>query len=166
MTGTVSTHRIGDQGPGGGIVFYVASAEQSWGTYLEATPCTWAGGSEDPRLTWSDRVAESIRGSSDTRIGAGAVCSAAVAAESEVGASVRVLTCDWGGMTDWFVPSKDELGQLCSAAEIVGDLAEGFYWSSSEFDKFLVWAQSFPDGFQDHFVGKANKCYVRPIRAF
>lgn len=34
---------IGDTGPGGGVVFYVAPTQQSWGRYLEVAPENWAG---------------------------------------------------------------------------------------------------------------------------
>lgn len=34
---------IGDTGPGGGIVFYVAPSQQPWGRYLEVAPENWAG---------------------------------------------------------------------------------------------------------------------------
>ena len=52
---TGGTCRVGDAGPGGGTVFYVASTPQSWGLYLEVAPSSWSGGS-DPRLAWASAV--------------------------------------------------------------------------------------------------------------
>jgi len=60
-----SSCQVGDTGPGGGIVFYVAStAFTATGTtcntnchYLEAAPNTWNGGSTDPMNVWATAYA-------------------------------------------------------------------------------------------------------------
>jgi len=90
-----------------------------------------------------------------------------------------------GGITDWHLPSKDELNQMCkwqrgvawtSDATVCtggtlnsGTGASGFsafsYWSSSEYDGEDHWIQSFANGAQNN-VGKSRTHYVRPIRAF
>jgi titin len=49
------TCKVGDVGPGGGTVFYVASTPQSWGTYLETAPSNWTGGAE-PRQAWASAL--------------------------------------------------------------------------------------------------------------
>ena len=90
-----------------------------------------------------------------------------------------------GGKSDWFVPSKDELNELCKYAKTqttgntavqcanTDDLRVGFwnayYWSSSEIVPFLslAWPQHFSSGIQgfaDDQKEKTNK--VRPVRAF
>ena len=92
------------------------------------------------------------------------------------------------GMTDWFLPSKNELNQLCkwnrgvawtSDATVCtggtlnsatfGASSSGFsafsYWSSSEYDGEDHWIQSFANGDQIN-VGKSRTHYVRPVRAF
>ena len=93
-----------------------------------------------------------------------------------------------GGITDWHLPSKDELNQLCkwnrgvawtSDATVCtggtlnsatfGASSSGFsafsYWSSSEYDGEDHWIQSFANGDQIN-VGKSRTHYVRPVRAF
>jgi hypothetical protein len=91
------------------------------------------------------------------------------------------------GKTDWYLPSKDELNQMCkwqrgvdwtSDATVCtgGTLnsvrwgASGFanqnYWSSSEVDNAHVWRQLFTDGTQASNNNKDNTFAVRPIRAF
>jgi hypothetical protein len=48
--------RVGDTGPGGGTIAYIADTMQPWGRYLEIAPSTWKGAS-DPTLAWVDAVA-------------------------------------------------------------------------------------------------------------
>ena len=73
-----------------------------------------------------------------------------------------------GGFTDWFLPSKDELNELYKNKAVVGGLATGFYWSSSEDvgnNYAGAWLQYFGLGGQ----GGGNKLYpyyVRAVRAF
>ncbi|MFM8894713.1 MAG: hypothetical protein ACKOE2_04870, partial [Actinomycetales bacterium] len=38
---------LGGVGPGGGVFFYDAGSQQSWGRYLEAAPATWSGTPND-----------------------------------------------------------------------------------------------------------------------
>ena len=84
--------------------------------------------------------------------------------------------------TDWFLPSKLELNQLCRYAwnltvnntaetctgmsgSIRSGFSTGYYWSSSEFDASNAWTQLFSFGSQ-YFSLKDAASYVRPVRAF
>jgi hypothetical protein len=89
------------------------------------------------------------------------------------------------GKSDWHLPSKDELNELCKYArtQTTGNTAVrcaetdtlrvgfsgAFYWSSSELEPIagLAWPQNFSSGiqgFSDDQKSKTN--VVRPVRAF
>jgi formylglycine-generating enzyme required for sulfatase activity len=65
----------------------------------------------------------------------------------------------------WRLPTKDELNILYHNKDKIGGFADGYYWSSTEFDNNYAWYQNFYNGFQDYFY-KNVTMYVRAIRAF
>ncbi|MDR0684151.1 MAG: DUF1566 domain-containing protein, partial [Spirochaetaceae bacterium] len=74
----------------------------------------------------------------------------------------------YGGKSDWFLPSKDELNLMYELKTEIG----GFdykntttYWSSSEYGAYTAWRK----GFLGTAWGNGSKDYpwsVRAIRAF
>ena len=137
---TGGTCAVGEIGPGGGTVFYVASSQfTSTGsacdtacTYLEAAPvgwikspsysgqidwCSFAIRSVDPGCMWSRNAG---RGTYLTRtaIGTGYANTSAMITQSNTRgrASKAARAFQGGGKTDWFLPSKDELNALCKWA--------------------------------------------------
>jgi hypothetical protein len=180
---TGGTCSVGNTGPGGGKVFYVASTPFACGPtgsetcrYLEAAPNTWSGGSSDPTRSWATNInsnqSTAVTGADGTAIGTGyknsldiqkqngnvAATSAAVAALAYRGPN---------NLSDWFLPSKDELAQLYSQKATVGGFQLDRYWSSSEHPDSAssAWYQDFSLGTQDP-SNKYNTYYVRPVRAF
>ena len=146
-----SSCQVGDTGPGGGGVFYVAStAFTAAGTtcntacrYLEAAPNTWNGGVVDPRSIWATAV-----GMADSLI--------------------------FGGKSDWFLPSKNQLNEMyknknwgcCESS--VGHFAGYGYWSSTEDSRLREWAwlqYIDSNGFEGISL-KDKNFSVRPVRAF
>ena len=117
--------RIGDVGPGGGVIFYVASGPQWWGSYLEARPVSRTG------VAWSLRPQDSLYGDSDKNVvqrrridakalGMGRVNTEAIVEQSGPGtyAAAVVARQTLGGKRDWFLPSKNELNvTLCAGTE-------------------------------------------------
>lgn len=182
---------VGDKGPGGGKVFYVApttftSTGSECGTtckYLEAAPAGWmtaatpAGqtncevlgtSTTDPQCVWSGNTTTAI-GTTSTVIGAGYANTAATIAQSNVAgrAATVARAFQGGGKTDWSLPSKDELNQMYLQRNVLGINAFGsmYFWSSSEDDASRAWRQSFLDGTQNS-SNKLIPSYVNPVRAF
>jgi hypothetical protein len=208
-----NSYKVGDTGPGGGIVFYAADKPFSspgstcntagvWRIstckYLEAAPTGWDTAntnfwrlncasrgtiSVDPKCVWSGNTGSRI-GTTGTDIGTGYANTSAMIALSGVGgkAGTDARAFRGGGKTDWYLPSKLELNQLCRYASnltvdstattctqdsvmIRTGFASGYYWSSSEYDANVAWAQVFSSGRQSNY-GKTISLYVRPVRAF
>jgi len=162
--------QVGDVGPGGGAVFYVAPQTQSWGRYLEAAPAGWNGG-EDPEIAWCTTSA--ARGLVNTRggIGDGANNTRAIinscGAESAAGVAAAYRG---GGKEDWFLPAQAELQAMYQMRSAVAGMAPTLYWTSSEeggmqSDHINAWYQRFDTG-STYAERKAYRYAVRPVRAF
>jgi hypothetical protein len=67
-------------------------------------------------------------------------------------------------LTDWYLPSRDELAQLYAQRTTVGGFSADGYWSSSEYDKNTAWNQLFDVDNKDN--RKLVTGAVRPVRAF
>lgn len=176
-------YAIGDIGPSGvGIVFYTTD-KGSHG--LEAAPHTWYSPAGDPLGSWSDVGSAVGAGAQGVGIGTGFDNSEAIIAQDGHTGSAAELCRNYsgGGLTDWFLPSRDELDEMNSQMDTIGGFVAGQYWSSSEYASvanFTAWFQLFdeesdpsgggwknsvlannPGGIPD-FVGN----HIRPIRAF
>ena len=181
--------RVGDIGPGGGIVFYDAGKTEWWGRYLEIAPQSCEG----VRLPWrpaskTNRVYETS-GFAVTRlktkfIGMGRLNTqeivAAFGTNSYAAKFADDLVC--GDKSDWFLPSKDELdiafnrlaqNRVGGNDTPVGGFNKGYYWTSSIYDFKTAWTQYFMDGQQFDRVQTldGNKTpptpfRVRAVRAF
>jgi len=201
--GEVFACQIGDTGPGGGTVFYIAPSTftQNGATgsmcttncnYLEAAPRNWVDGA-DPKIIWS-RFESVTAGAQQTSIGSGYSNTLAIiaAGNTETSTSAAKIANDYsgGGKTDWYLPSKDELNQMCkwvrgqawvsneTTCDTSGSIntglgAQGFggdwnrYWSSTEGSSITAWWQDFVSAVQLTWDYKATDITrVRPVRAF
>ena len=163
---------VGDTGPGGGVVFFDAEAQQEWGRYLEAAPAGWHGAGVDPVMPWCDLDPAHADLSTGEAIGSGAANTARIiTACGQDTAAGLAASYRGGGMDDWSLPSKDELRALYQHMSQVGGLASDLYWSSTQyggdatFGRDNAWAQVF-DRTSQVFNGVNNDNRVRPIRAF
>ena len=179
---------VGDTGPGNGKVFYDAGSMQSWGRYLEAAPNTWSGGIADPTLPWCILNGSALNGGSPlvgapgTAFGTGWANTERAARYCDSGAAVSTRGYHGGGKADWFLPSNDELNQLCRWARdlgtsstascqtsfadpTVGGFTADNYWSSTELSAGVAYELWFVNGGL-YNTSMDSLVSVRPIRAF
>jgi len=211
---TGGTCIVGDTGPGGGKVFYVAGSPFACGptrsatcTYLEAAPALWNAGAAEPSRQWAQSTpvnyastivnnVTSPETATETAIGWGYRNTRAIilqgnsvtATSASALADSFAVTVSGVAYDDWYLPSKDELNQMCKWEQgVTGDAltnlttvcaggtlnsgmgAAGFvvgsYLSSSEFSQYSAYSQYFSVGGQGGQL-KSNSNYVRPVRAF
>ena len=177
------TYALGDIGPGGGLVFLI-----SGGLTYEMAPKTW-GANETTGIAWCSDTTNSV--STNDAIGTGSANTTAmlttagsfVACTSSAPNAVDAYA--GGGLTDWFLPSKDELNAMCNysrnpttpptgACTGAQDgtfstgtygFASAFYWSSSQLNASSAWLQHFDDGNLLN-ANKNSTLRVRQVRAF
>jgi hypothetical protein len=154
VTMTVNSFSIG-QSYGGGIIFYIDGTGQHG--LIAATSDQSSG------APWC--LAPNLIGGTSTAIGSGQANTTAIVTACSSSAAYICDILVLNGYNDWFLPSKDELYQLYLQRSIVGGFADGYYWSSSEYDSSDAWFLYFQFGFQSHLV-KYNAYYVRAVRAF
>jgi hypothetical protein len=207
-------YTVGQTGPGGGKIFHVASTPFACGptrsatcTYLEAAPAPWYADGADPTRRWANTTnqgtavinATSPETATATAIGWGYRNTRAIILQGNADPSTSAAqladeytnTVDGQKISDWYLPSKDELNQMCkwqrgiTGADLTtlttvctggtlngGTGAAGFvlndvYWSSSENTASAAWEQDFTFGFQNAFYKDfTSPKHIRPIRAF
>jgi len=188
FTSPTGPFKIGDPGPSCvGKVFYITDGGQHG---LEAAPPSWYdkyADNADPALAWisgdpvtddegnvTQQTQTTLNGNTSTAIGTGLANSNAIITQSRTpltasSFSAAQLCEDYsvGGYAGWFLPSKDELAQLYAQRDTTrwGGFDADFYWSSSEYDKWNAWSQSFINGTQNGSLNSYER-RIRPVRAF
>ncbi len=164
------TYAIGDTGPSGvGIVFYVTDGGLHG---LEVAPVD-----QSTSQVWIEggSTQTTENGNTSTAIGTGLANSNAIIDQTgHTGSAAQVCrSYNGGGLTDWYLPSKDELAAIwdnlvddgTGVNSGVGGFAEWYYWSSSEDYSSGTWGQTFGNGGQDYGI-KGGSLRVRAVRAF
>jgi hypothetical protein len=194
---------VGAQGPGGGTIFFIDTANEIVEyDYLETAPdnaclytCTWSTttlkcgttGDQDCQDSFISNAGSALN---YVRIGTGNAATSAIVARHQAGGVTKNLYAAGAAdsyttskASDWWLPSKDELNELCKFArqQSTGDLStrcsstgtlrDGFmsdsYWSASEGSWADASLQDFSDGSQFIDTKSNNFTFlVRPIRGF
>ena len=192
---TKLTYSIGQTGPGGGEIFYRTHTSFTCGVnlsqqcnYLEAAPDGWYDGSGDPGLhaCYGTREGTFIFGEGAyNTVGLATGCYDRFGWGYDINETSDLVVDRYtnNGKSDWFIPSKPELNELCKYARGIttgnleldcdssGSLKSGFtpgvYLSSSTGENMKyrhdIW---FNDGTQTYLHGFDAQQLVRPIRAF
>jgi len=192
---------VGVQGPGGGAIVYVDSTNEIPGyDYLEVAPANASTG-----VAWATTTAAcgtdagtncqaSLLSDAGTALGfyglgTGRAATTAIVARHDAGEAAK--TSYAAGVadayatstaSDWFLPSRDELNEVCKYARntgqaagagivctggtLRGGFASDVYWSSSEYAADIAWSQGFDYGGQLAPPKATPTYYVRPVRAF
>ncbi len=105
-------------------------------------------------------------GATATAIGAGNANTNMIVSAQGTGNYAAKLCYDLtlNGYSDWYLPSKDELDKLNFNQVAIG-ASLNTYWSSSEYNSTVVWAQGFPNG-NLGLPDKHTLFYVRAVRSF
>lgn len=168
------TAKVGDTGPGGGVVFIDAStAGNNTGQCFEAAPATWA-------LSWG--CGSTMLVTEDLAIGMGKENTAAIVAGCAAGEDQTTMFAAKfadqlraGGKDDWFLPSQDELAELyaqrelfadCGEGQCAADLAASTYWSSSHGGAGDAVSMNFVEGSEPLNEPQKTIRFVRPVRSF
>jgi phage baseplate assembly protein gpV len=166
------TYKVGDTGPGGGVIFFVDRYDEYAGfTYLEVAPVS----TQVPR-SWATNVnsnqSTTVSGADSRALGAGYQNTIDIVSQSgNVAATCAAKYCAdlvSGGQSDWYLPSISELQLIRNVVYNqldVGSFINGGYWSSTESAANAAWYHSFHTALLDT-QGKSQNQYVRPVRRF
>ena len=165
------SYSVGSAGPGGGLIFYDAGSQRSWGRYLEAAPPGWGGagyfGGGDPALYDLCDQTSTLVGASGTAIGTGAANTAKFVTACSSGVVRTATDYRGGGKSDWIVPSLAEAQAMWQQRDALGSvLVPCGYWTSSETSATNVSDVLFGDASSPAVrdVPKSALDCIRPIR--
>ena len=129
--------KVGQTGPAGGLVFYVASAPQKWGQYMEVRTEAFEQIKYDTcNLSAYDTYAAGNIGDGITQTAAVIAACAKDGKPAAAGSYARVNAYTQNGYGRWFIPSKAELQALLDS-KVVNfptdkDLTSGTWFSKPQ----------------------------------
>jgi len=164
---------IGDKGPGGGVIVVASGVPFPCGpngesrcNYLEVSPY-----SAETQLPWAESAFtdQEVAGAAGSAIGTGWQNTADILAQGNTdptkSAAAYAAAYEFGGVSDWFLPSKDTLYEIYEQSTLLSAAMTVNYWSSTEADGNTSWNTSFVTGYQSRAM-KFNLAGSWPVRAF
>jgi hypothetical protein len=153
--------RLGDIGPGGGRIFLLpTSTGNTTNKFFEAAATDLPNA-----MAWCDDTTTSITGANGYGYGTGETNTTAIDTLCTSGAAQGAADYTNNGLSDWYLPSLDELTAMLNARNSIGGFTTASYWSSSEENGEFAKRLGFPDGGMSGHV-KGQLFQVRPIRSF
>ncbi|MCL1864799.1 MAG: DUF1566 domain-containing protein [Spirochaetes bacterium] len=143
---TGKTYKIGDTGPGGGVVFYDKGSYSEGWRYLEVAPASteftarWGAFKIKKGVTEKEEVLyyDDIEGIAVETIGSGKSNTEILVKKlnqlGEKGRAAQLCAnLKFGGFNDWFLPDISELRLIRRnlTSKGIGDFGNNWYWSST-----------------------------------
>lgn len=159
-----TTYAIGDTGPAGGIVFYDAGNYTNGWRYLECAPSD-----QSTSAVWYNGSYLTI--TTQSGLGAGKANTAAIVTAQTSGSYLYAAkVCDdlvLGGYSDWYLPSKEELGNLYANLHLagLGGFTTSTYWSSTQNSNYYAYYYNFSSG-TSSYSWTEYAYRIRAIRQF
>ena len=163
------TYKVGDTGPGGGVIFFVDRFDEYTGfTYLEVAPVN-----THVTRTWAPAGSPSYTSVSARGLGAGYQNTLDIVARGPTDAATSAVKycadLTSGGQSDWYLPSLSEMTMVYHAVHldlgVAGFDSTGTYWTSTELADPQVWVFGFQFGIPQG-QNKSTVYRVCPIRRF
>lgn len=164
---TKNFYNVGELGPGGGKIFYTNLSGTTTWHFLEAAPTDFTN-----TLIWSNN--NILINGVNTAIGTGFENTSVITLnQGSTGnyAALKAAQYVSGGLSDWFLPSRDEMIKLIQASNIepIFNLDSGVeYWSSSQDQNFTqnAWVVKCISPSSSYTLNKLTAKKVRFIRKF
>jgi hypothetical protein len=163
---TAPTYTIGQTALGGKIAYILQSGDTGYDMNIQhglvVSPVDLATGA-----AWGCQ-GTTISGADGTSIGTGNQNTIDIISECSSSGIAAKLCSDlsYGGRSDWYLPSVDELHTLFFNQNTIGGFSAVNYWSSTESSSDTALAIYFPNGFQGSGNKNDTQIYVRAVRSF
>lgn len=172
-------YKVGDEGDGGGIVFYVS--QEGFIVYdgkggQKICHCLEMSKPTLGLSKWAPEKSDFINTISEKSLGYGKsntykilnyYKNSSLTEENCAAYRCSIYSTEKAAAGEWFLPSRDELDLMYKAMKeaAVSDATINWFWSSSENTSDYAWYQRFKQGYQD-YGGRGLINSVRAIRAF
>lgn len=169
-------YKVGDEGEGGGIVFYVSQegfvvydgkGGQKICHYLEMSKSTLGVSDWAPSKDYINTLKEIGYGKSNTYKILNYYKNSGLSEENCAAYRCSIYSTEKTVAGEWFLPCWSEFDEMYKTMNktVISDATKSTFWSSSEISADTAYNLKFNDGF-GNLINKDNTYSVRAIRAF